>query len=409
MISALIGKIAGEKTLRVPKDGLVGFYNVLRESGEWIYSEKQTDGYMTCMARPGIADRLKILCEAEGIELTVSRLEGIPGILYRYRRRYGAFLGALILICSAFFSRYFIWDFKVVGNDTVPADEILAGLDKLGIRSGAYIPSIDFEMAANDFLLESDDIAWISVNMRSSLAVVEVLERKKADPRTEVPEGVYANMIAAEDAEIVLPEISSGRTKVAPGTVVRKGELLATGVMTVREDGVRYEYASGEVLGKVYREINVTVPLSTERKTYTGEQKTRKSVKIFGKIKNLFRNSSIDYAKYDKIEEEKQLCFFDTVTVPVWIKTTTCNEYVTEPYIRTESEAKTEAEKEFTDEVRALLDEGEIVSMETDSHADADAYRITSKVYMVKNIAELSEFKLTEVKNDTENTDRGEH
>ncbi len=83
--------------------------------------------------------------------------------------------------------------------------------------------------------------------MRSSLAVVEVAERKKGEKSVAPPRGTYANLTASEDAEIILPEINSGKSTVSVGETVRKGELLASGAITVGENGIRYEYASGEV------------------------------------------------------------------------------------------------------------------------------------------------------------------
>ena len=45
----------------------------------------------------------------------------------------------------------------------------------------------------------------------------------------------------------------------------------------------------------------VAVPLEGTRKVYTGEETERKTVKIFGKSKNLFSNGGNPYAEYDTI------------------------------------------------------------------------------------------------------------
>lgn len=149
--------------------------------------------------------------EITAYPVETSPLLGIPGFILKYKKRYGIFIGAAVFVLAVFFSKYFIWDFEVRGNENISDDAILAGLEELGCTYGSFIPGIDFEMLANDFLLESDDISWISVNMRSSLAVVEVLERKKGEPAVQNNENKYANITATEDAEIFLPEISAGK------------------------------------------------------------------------------------------------------------------------------------------------------------------------------------------------------
>jgi len=393
----ILNLLIGERKIRIKKEDRLTVLNMARENKIRIFSEKNTGEFTEYKLISREAKFLSFLCEDAEIEYELSALLGVNGFLYRYRKRYGILLGIFVLLLTTFMSQYYIWDFEIVGNDKISDDEILSGLSELGCTYGTYIPSLDFEMLANDFLLKSDDISWIAVNMKSSLAVVEVLERDKAqEMNPKLEDGVYANLVSSDDAEIVLPMITHGQNEVSIGSVVRKGELLASGVMTVKDSSVRFEYASGKVLGKVYREILTEIPYETERKVYSGEKTVRKNVKIFGKSKNLFINSSINYAKYDKIEDDKHLCFFNNISVPIWIKTTAYAEYRYEPYKMSEKEAEALARTEHQEEIDVLLNEGEIVSVETVSEVGNDAFRIVSKIYLVKNIAVLSEFKLTE-------------
>lgn len=406
MISRILGSLTGEREISARGEDRVRLLNLIEESGTAVYSSDFSGERFTCRMMNRDAVRLCAECEARGIEVGMSPLLGVGGLVYRYRKRVGVFIGAAFMVVTTFFSGSFIWDFEVVGNENVSTDEILAGLEALGCRVGAYIPSLDFELIANDFLLESDDVAWLSVNMRSSLAVVEVLERRKP---LEVPydrrsEDGCANLIASEDAEIVLPTINSGKRVVSPGDVVRKGELLATGEISVGEDGVRFEYASGQVFAKVYREIRAEIPLEGEKKVYTGGKSERKIVKIFGKSKNLSGNGGIEYSKYDKITDEDKLTVFGTVSLPVTIRTETALEYETVPCVYTESEARSLARLDYRAQLDALLCDAELSSVEKTESFDGEKYVITGKIYLIKDIAEVSEPIFSEQK-DTENTD----
>ena len=106
-------------------------------------------------------------------------IKGIPSYIIRYRKRWGLALGIIIFSVVSLISGRYIWSFEVKGNSTVSDAEIIELLDELGCSVGTRISGIDFDMLHNDFLLRSDDISWISVNMDGTKANVEVREVKK--------------------------------------------------------------------------------------------------------------------------------------------------------------------------------------------------------------------------------------
>lgn len=406
MISRIIGAVVGWREIVAEGDDRVALANYVERYGIRPFSARYYPDRFSLRLSERSSKRLLAECEKRGITVEVSSLHGLLGILYRYRRRYGFFLGALFLIASAFFSRYFIWDVEVTGNEKVPSAQIIDRLEECGVRPGAFIPALDFELAANRFLLDSDDVAWISVNMRSSLAVAEVLERKKPYeiPYAERTRTGAANLVASEDGEIVLAGVTAGKSLVSPGDVVRKGELLAAGEIILRDESVKYEYASGRVFAKVYREITASAEVHGEEKAYTGRSEERKSVKIFGKIKNLFINGGNIYKEYDTIISDKKARVFGAVTLPVTIRTETLREYRTVPVERTGDEAKRLAEASLRVQLAALLRDGELASVERTDLFDGERYTVTERVYLIKDIAEISEIKEEDKKtNDTEN------
>ena len=101
-------------------------------------------------------------------------------------------------------------------------------------------------------------------------------------------------------------------------------------------------------------------------------------------------------SKYDKIEKNSQLTFFGSVKVPIWLNVQTDAEYEYRPKILTESEAAEKAKIAFSDSVRELLEEGEIVSSETEEKLEDGVYRMTGKIYIIKNIAVCSEFTVND-------------
>ena len=125
----------------------------------------------------------------------------------------------------------------------------------------------------------------------SATAHVEVRETLDELPERE-RSSASANIVASEDGQITEVRVSGGRAVVGVNDIVRKGELLISGIMTVGEDGLRYEYASGQVFAKVNRQVTGEAALTQEKNVYTGQECTRRSVLFFGKERKFFRKIS---------------------------------------------------------------------------------------------------------------------
>ncbi len=337
--------------------------------------------------------RLKGAAERYGIEICVLRRHGVPIIIKKYRKRWGIAVGMLIFLSIISVSSLFIWDFEVSGNSTVPDEKIIAGLDALGCGVGSYIDGIDFDLLHNNFLLNNTDIAWIAVNMHGTRAAVEVREMKVAD-NTDIPK--YANVIAAEDGCVQLIQTHSGRAAVKIGDTVRRGELLISGVITVREDGIRYDSASGKVYAEVVRTFKVSVPLENTKKIMTGEKIKHKSIKFFGNTVNLFGKSGIPYANYDTIETERQVTLLGRYKIPLWVTTTEFAECTDEIITLSGDEAASEAAAQFSKSLSETIGDGTLVEKEITCGMQDGEYVIDCTVRCVDDIGEIMPIRVNE-------------
>ena len=312
-------------------------------------------------------------------------IKGIPSYIIRYRKRWGLALGIIIFSVVSLISGRYIWSFEVKGNSTVPDAEIIELLGELGCSVGTRISGIDFDMLHNDFLLRSDDISWISVNMDGTKANVEVREVKKGKSKVDEQN----NIVAREDGQIHLVTVAEGKSQVAIGDVVRKGDLLISGVSTYREGEKNYfGAASGNVYAVVNRRINVKVDSIRKVKGYTGEETANNVLKIFGFSVNLFINSSIQYANYDTIVENRQIVLFDTVSLPLWIERRVSREYVENEAELSETEARVIAVKEYRDKLNEIAEDCELLSIECAHSFENGVYEIDCNLYCIADIAE---------------------
>ena len=347
--------------------------------------------------------KVKRILERIGFVFKIKAVRGLPSYIIRYRKRWGIAAGALIFCIVSFVSSRYIWSFEITGNNTVADYEIISLLSELGCSVGSKISEIDFDMLHNDFLVKSDNISWISVNMDGTKAKVEVREAKKGSTDTSEK----CNIIAKEDGQIDLITVVDGKAQVAIGDVVRKGDILISGVSTYREGEKNYyENADGAVFAVVNRSLFVEIEKEVEIKNYTGNKKENNVLKFFGFSINLFTNSRIQYPKYDTIVENRQIVLFDSIYLPVWIEKTIYSEYEVKKTELTESDARIKGIKEYRDRLAEITRNAELISIETEHSYEDGVYRIDCNLYCIADIAESAPFSIDkedkEVLDDTE-------
>jgi similar to stage IV sporulation protein len=100
---------------------------------------------------------------------------------------------------------------NISGNRYITSEEIYERLDAYGFRIGSFIPSVDTDGICRRIVLESGNIAFMKINMRGTVASVEIQERKKdIEPEdTDTP----SNIVAGYDSQIERIEVIGGDVK----------------------------------------------------------------------------------------------------------------------------------------------------------------------------------------------------
>lgn len=329
-------------------------------------------------------DEEKIREIAKSIEAEVSfTLTGIPATIQRYRHRIGLPIGAAIAVLMIILSSKFVFDIEITGNKNVTTEKIEAELDSYGFRLGTYIPSSDIDGICKRIAAENEAISWISINMRGTVAHVEVREKKSVEiTDTSSP----SNIVAMYDGQIVSIEAHGGKSEVKAGQTVKKGEILISGIIDSPALGYRTVRARGRVLARVTRVFSASEELTRTIKTYTGLKTTRKSVKFFSKIINLFKNSNISYEKYDTIETEERLSLFGT-RLPLSIITKTYTEYTEDEISISMAEAERAAIEKISKVIGDEAEEMEILYRQQEIERDNEKCTVTVHLECICDIS----------------------
>ena len=334
-----------------------------------------------CVAR-GDLRALRRAAEGCGAEVSIERTAGTPFFFARLRRRHALFAGGILCAALLLVNSLFIWDFEVTGNETVPTETILHALREHGVHRGTFIYSFRSQDICNRVLPELKDLCWVAVNVRGCKAYVQVRERVRAPER--VNESEPTNVIAAKPGLITKVRALDGEKRFLPGTSVQQGQLLIAGVVDTggtEKPSVttRFLAGKGEVWARTWYDLTVRVPLTYEKKVYTGKEK-RSHTLIWGenRLKIGAKGSSICNVDCDKIKNQTQWTLFGLFALPVTWETETLLPYELEITPRSRADAEAQGKDMLETYLAALLGEtGSVTQRRFSTAVEGDTLVVT--------------------------------
>ncbi len=240
----------------------------------------------------------------DGVEYTKTPILGVFGALLSARQRYGVMLALAIVFALFLFLNSLVWDVRIEGCESGQEDAILAELESAGLSIGARWRQIDKGEVEARVLSTSDEVSWLNINRRGTVAYVKVIDKVVHD--AEKPPTGYANVVAERDCIIEEITVKRGFAVVKAGQSVRKGQLLISGVIPA-ELGGGYCYAEGSVRGRYTDTVSVSVPINTVEREYTDTRIGALGVKIFGFYINIFKRYGNSTDSCDIIEKTKDI------------------------------------------------------------------------------------------------------
>ncbi len=275
------------------------FLNLCSQSGVKIFEPSRKDDLLFGYVFARDYRKLKKPARKSGVRVRVKRKIGIPFFISRYRHRLGIVTGIVVFLSALTILSNFVWAIEVVGAETVDEQEIVSQLEELGLKIGSYIPSIDVRRLEDNLLLKSDDVAWIGININSSVAQIQIHERVKS-PEFTVDNDKACDVIASEGGLIKYMEVYDGQPQVAVGDVVFDGQLLVSGIIEDVKGHVTLKHARAKILALVWEDTEITVDMVQKYKVDTGEKKVLNTLIAFGVKIPLYFSDKADFKYYEE-------------------------------------------------------------------------------------------------------------
>ena len=281
----------------------------------------------------------KLLLDRFGAELGVIGVGGIPALAKRiwcWRRLAGLVL-ILGILTVALPKR--VWFVRVEGNSFVPDRRILEAAEMCGVSFGASAGAIRSEQVKNKLLYEIPELRWAGVNTQGCTAVITVAERRMEEQTAPWQPG---SLVAGTDGIVTEVILQRGSALVKPGSAVREGQLLISGVTDL---GIctRLEQAEGEIWAMTRREIQVSLPAESVKRGETSAVKRKFSLRIGKKSVNFSNDSGILYGTCVKMRTVDYLVLPGGFCLPVALVTDTYYQCQTESLPREETDWYAEA------------------------------------------------------------------
>ena len=197
----------------------------------------------------------------------------------------------IFLLLSALlslFSSAVVWDVRVSGNDKLTDKEIIGMLEESGLNPGNIWSKMDLGIIESTLLSDHSEIAWVNINRRGGVAYVEVVESSLFLNGHKNP-NIIGNIVAEYDCVIEYIEVKNGRANVSVGDVVRKGDVLISGVVE-SESGTFLCAADGVVKGKCIEYVTGEAKKVEVKSVESSEKLVEVDINFFKFNINIFKN-----------------------------------------------------------------------------------------------------------------------
>lgn len=280
-------------------------------------------------------------------DIDIIKNYGFPFLLKRYKHRYGLFIGFALFVLFFYIISLFVWDIQVTGNETIPTQQILTLLESQGFEKGKLKKSYDIKNIENGFLSKTDNISWVSINLKGTVAFVEV--REKTEVIKKLDSSKPSNIYASRDGVIASIRSYMGYNAVNVGDTVTAGDVIVSGEYTDKY-GVEYKLHSyAEVMAYTTHTYSVTVPFKTTEEQFTGKSKKYYTIKFTRFDIPLYFKENILYNTYSKNKSNIKFNLSRNFVLPFSLQKTTYSETQKITFFKSKDVALSEAYERLDD------------------------------------------------------------
>lgn len=373
--------VFGYRRITVSPDDLSEFTGILIRAH--IPSVINNSGTITVRERD--FEKIKGLI-AGRIDFSYSEPLGIYGKWKRMSHKIPILISLCLSILMIVLLSNIIWDVRVDGNEKLTDSEIILELSECGLGIGDFWRLVDRSKIETSFLDKVEEVSWININRRGSVAYIKIIERDNAESEKE-QNNYPSNLVANTDCVIEEITVKRGIAVVKPGDTVKRGDILVIGALP-QESGGGWCEAEATVIGRIYDTVSVSVGRNYENKVTVNKRLYSCTVKIFNFSLNIFKIYRNLPDECDIIENEIKCSLFDRCKLPISISLKHIPEYANESGVYTDEELVSIASDRLMSLMASRLEMADLLKIKTIGDFTEEGYVISTNVVYLSDVSE---------------------
>lgn len=244
---------------------------------------------------------IKDMAKKNKVKIKIIGKRGLTFLLIKFKKNRSLIVGSMLFVGIVYYMSTFLWEIQINTDSSLPPYEIRQKLKNYGIVPGIPKSKVDVYKLEENLMKNDDSIMWVRARIEGSRIVIKVEERKS--PPNITFDNTQCDLSASKNGQVVGIYTTAGTPVVKTGDVVKKGQILVSGVQG--KEGETYPvHSSGKVICRVSYEKQKTVNAYSIKKKRTGRKVVNYYINLNGKRLYLKKDAN-KFSKYDKIEESK--------------------------------------------------------------------------------------------------------
>lgn len=317
------------------------------------------------------------------VRYSASETLGLLGRIKELRNHIPAMICALVMLVLNIWLSTLVWDIRIEYDGDLREDEIILALDEAGLSVGAGWGSIKTSEIEARLLLNNPELAFAAINREGTVASVTLRDKDGGEVKDEIPHAA-SNIVAEFDGVIEEITVLSGVAAVAPGDVVKKGDILISGIFE-GEGGSSVSRAEGRVIAR--RAYTVESNMGRREQVISGNDEHLReiSIEILGFRLIIFKNYGNLTDEYDIIETEEVFRFFDVKLPLAYIREVSLvPRYVNMTY--TDAELPMLCRKRLESAITDSLSNKDLIKLSTHGSFTDSGYKMTAEIVCAEDI-----------------------
>ena len=282
--------------------------------------KKKNSTLMTCNVNIRDFKKIRNIARKTKCKVNINSKKGLPVVLHRSRKRKLLLLLLIPIILLILISSTYIWNIEIIGLENISKEVLISQLAEEGVEIGKRKSNIDSKKVINNIRLKRDDISWLSIDMKGTNIIINIVEAEKKPEIINKEE--YCNIVANQRGIITKVTADTGTALVKKGDIVEKGDILIGGYMEGKYTDTRYVHAKGTIEARIWYTKKVKSSVTREISEETGIQKNVYWVNINNFKINLYKTLP-NFKNYDTINETNKIKLFKNFYLPIEINKTT--------------------------------------------------------------------------------------